>query len=460
MMRIITRTRMRQAFNTGNWKKSRRLAFKLVETDNESELARSVIIRSYWNEKDYSYVEKFINLWPNSNLFEIEKLLPDRLEREHAPTISPNIPAIIPSPGIEREWNPDNLISNYYQEGSTLWLKTPETWAHWEMPVGFILENTNPALLELAIELLLRPWISCVKKPFSTKRTNGSRYGLAFSAGIDSTAAMLVLPENVVLGYHQRNFDSMIDHRNALRLIDYLKPNKEIIIVKSNHECIRTFYEKPNGFSTDYASGVHLVLLADFLDLKGICFGMPIDNGWLNRGRKYRNFADSGHWKYWSKRFDEAGLSLVLPINMISEAGAMKICQSSGIIGSLNSCLRGDGINGCGNCWKCFNKNGPRGEQIDYQSVEIQAFLNKRPLKTAMHALWAIKKMNVGHLVPDLEHLLAMDFSWWEDVYIEGFKILPEDLSGHIKKEIFAILKPIENPSVLENADLFPAHPL
>ena len=76
---------------------------------------------------------------------------------------------------------------------------------------------------------------------------------------------------------------------------------------------------KPTGFSTDYAAGVHLVLLADHLDLKGIAFGTPIDNTWLAKGKNSVYFSESNHRDYWQGRFAEAGLELILPINMISK---------------------------------------------------------------------------------------------------------------------------------------------
>ena len=336
-----------------------------------------------------------------------------------------------------------------------LWLKTPKAWVYWDMPSAFDLDKTSPSLLELAVELLLRPWEKSTKKSFSTKRDFGKNYSLSYSAGTDSTAAMLLMPENTILGYHQRDYDSMIDHRNALNLIDYVKKERDVTIVKSNHEQIRSKYGKSNGFSTDYAAGVHLILLADYLDLKGIAFGLVIENGWLEKGAKYRNFAESSHWKYWSKRFNEAGLHLVLPVNMISEAGCMKICHSNQIGHHLNSCMRVNGDKGCERCWKCFHKNGPIGRKVDCSSYEISTYLQKRPLRTAMHALWAIKKMNLEHLVPDLKPLLEQDFSWWEDYYPPGLELLPIDLRETIGERLSEYLELIDDHSKLTNVSIF-----
>lgn len=439
---------MRRAFNSGNWEKSRFYANKLLTKTGESNLAKSVIVRSYWNESDLEKVGELLSLWREEGLDFIREMY------ENA-TIAAPIENKPYAPEKKVEWNPDQIISNFLQEGNLLWMKTPNMWVYWEMPSDFVLENTSPALLELAAEILLSPWVKSTKKPFTSKREFGKNYSLSFSAGTDSTAAMLLMPENTILAYHQRDFDSMIDHRNAFQLIEHIKTYRDVLVVKSNHERIRKTYAKPNGFSTDYASGVHLILMADYLELKGVAFGLVIENGWLEKGAKYRNFAESRHWNYWSKRFNDAGLHLVLPINMISEAGCMKICHSNEIGQYLNSCIRGNGEVGCGECWKCFHKNGPLGRKIDVTSHEISTYLQKRPLRTAMHALWAIKKMNLEHLVPDLKSQLQQDFSWWENYYPPGLEILPIDLKQTIERRLIENLKIMDNQNILQEVNLF-----
>lgn len=447
-MKLIHRVKMRRAFNSGNWEKSRFYANKLLTKTGESNLAKSVIVRSYWNESDLEKVGELLSLWREEGLDFIREMY------ENA-TIAAPIENKPYAPEKKVEWNPDQIISNFLQEGNLLWMKTPNMWVYWEMPSDFVLENTSPALLELAAEILLSPWVKSTKKPFTSKREFGKNYSLSFSAGTDSTAAMLLMPENTILAYHQRDFDSMIDHRNAFQLIEHIKTYRDVLVVKSNHERIRKTYAKPNGFSTDYASGVHLILMADYLELKGVAFGLVIENGWLEKGAKYRNFAESRHWNYWSKRFNDAGLHLVLPINMISEAGCMKICHSNEIGQYLNSCIRGNGEVGCGECWKCFHKNGPLGRKIDVTSHEISTYLQKRPLRTAMHALWAIKKMNLEHLVPDLKSQLQQDFSWWENYYPPGLEILPIDLKQTIERRLIENLKIMDNQNILQEVNLF-----
>ena len=448
-MKLITRVKMRRAYNSGDWEKARFYANKLITKKGENGLAKSVIIRSYWNQGDLEKLGELLAVWKDSELDFIRK------KYENSAGISDESDELL-RPNTYKEWNCENLASNFVQEGDVLWFKTPNMWVYWKMPSAFDLDKTSPSLLELAAELLLRPWEKSTKMAFSKKRDFGENYSLSFSAGTDSTAAMLLMPENTILGYHQRDYVSMIDHRNAMNLIGHVKKERDVIIVKSNHEQIRSNYGKSNGFSTDYAAGVHLILLADYLDLKGVAFGLVIENAWLKKGAEYRDFAETTHWKYWSKRFNEAGLHLVLPVNMISEAGCMKVCHSNEIGQHLNSCMRGNGETGCGKCWKCFHKNGPIGREIDCSSHEISTFLQKRPLRTGMHSLWAIKGMNLEHLVPDLKPLLEQDFSWWENYYTPGLELLPIELREIIEDNLKLNLEIMRDHSKLTNVNLFP----
>ena len=90
------------------------------------------------------------------------------------------------------------------------------------------------------------------------------------------------------------------------------------------------------------------------------------------------------------------------------------------------------------------------------KSNETRLFLKSRPLRTAMHALWAIKKMNLEHLVPDLKHLIDSDFGWWEKYYPPGFEILPEYLKKHVRDRIAEELEEMSSPYTLEDINLFP----
>lgn len=452
---------MRRAYNSGSWDKARHHAFKIIERSKEQELARSVIIRSYWNQENTEEVIRLNSLWDNGfeELSLKAKYASQKALSPHSKVHHPRILKLHhgqPRPHNQsKEWNEKDIERNFWQEESRVWMIHPHGWTFWDMPENFSLSSTHSNLLKLTAEILLSPWIKSTKQPFAKSRPIGSLPALAFSAGTDSTAAALVMPKNTILGYHRRTFESILDHRNADRLLTHMKEEMERTIsdISSNHELIRTYYYKQIGFSSDFASATHLILLADHYDIGALAFGMPLDNTWLAKGRKFREFRETAYYKYWTERFLAAGIELFLPIAGVSEAAAMKICQDSGILPYLNSCLRGNGEKGCGSCWKCFHKNGPLGRPFDLQAKEIQTFLNRKPIPTTTHALWALQQLNLESEVPELNSLLESDLSWWTSTYPPAKEILPERWKEETWQKIHNFLMPMNKPYPVESVN-------
>ena len=462
---MFRRVLMRRAYNAGRYEQARRHARLLLGKQKEAELARSVIVRSYWNEHAYDALIQVGSEWEdNVSKSYVALAREHRMSSSSGKMLTPmkksrleRLRGAQPGPQLRVKWNPDNIPSNFFQEGHRLWFRYPQGYVYWDMPVSFVLSSTHPSLLSLAAETLLYPWESATRAPFSSTRAMGEQASLSFSAGTDSTAAALVMPDDTLLGYHRRSFDSMLDHRNAERLIGYLNDSgeREVLQIESNHELIRTHHEKPVGFSSDFACAVHLILLADHYNLGAIGFGMPIDNTYLWKGRKFRKFEETQYYTYWTKRFAQAGLDLLFPISSISEAGALMVVKASPWLEHLNSCMRGDGVKGCGRCWKCFHKNGPLGRPFDIKAHEIQTYLNKRPMPTATHALWALQTMGHQDELPDMAHLFEKDFSWWAKVYPPGFDLLPERWRDSIEATIRAALPVMPEPYALHDVNHF-----
>lgn len=442
-MGAIGRWRMRRAYNAGQDAKAQTLAWKLIDKGQDLAVAQDVLLRSHWRRSSFEQVSALAQRWPESDHHGLGAQADQRLQG-HRPPSTPRKGKTPPAGFETLAFSSASVIENWHQVEATLWFRHPNGWVHWTMPSDWKKSDCHPALLELAADVLLRPWEKSVRKPITPGRVPGAGLALSWSAGTDSTAAMQLLPSSTVLGYHRRAVDGLLDHRNADRSIEAVrKAGRTVVEVASDHEIIRTHHGKMIGFSTDYASGVHLILLADHLNLGGIAFGVPIDNTWLWKGRKYRDFSTSHHWLTWSARFREAGLHLVLPINHISEAGALQLVANGPWAGVVNSCMRGDGKSGCSRCWKCFLKNGPLGRSFDLNSREISTFLNTRPLRTAQHALWAIQTMGLESHVPDLAAHLEADLSWWEEAYAPGLDLLPDEWRDTVEsrtREHFTLL--------------------
>jgi hypothetical protein len=446
---LMRRWKIRRLYNRKRWRHARRLCEHELETQNH-DFATDIIVRSLYNEGLWKPLIDFTEQYPRADYKIYAQKAQRKLKqaREEAEGI--------PEPKNKKPWNVSDLLSNWTQEENRLWLRHPWGWAHWDMPEGYLLNNTHPALLHLALEVLLFPWVPETKHWVVEQRMPGANNSLSYSGGVDSTAAMLLLPKDTILAYHERNFTSMLNHSLPHLTFEAIekRTGRSILCIPSNHEKIRTHHELQTGFSSANAACVHLILLADHLDLCSISFGTVIENTWLEKGLKFREFQNSYYWNHWPKKFEKAGLSYVLPINHISEAGALKICNQSVFADVVNSCIRGNGGRWCGACWKCFHKNGPLGREIDATSKEISTYLNKKPLRTAQHALWALKIQNLEHLAPHLIEHIADDLSWWDKAYEPGLNLIEEPLRSIVREKTESYLEWMAEPYALLNVDL------
>ena len=71
---MIRRTLMRRAYNGGRWAKARAIADKLLHIPKEQDLARSVIIRSLYNEGKFDELIELNDLWGNRFDYLLEKM--------------------------------------------------------------------------------------------------------------------------------------------------------------------------------------------------------------------------------------------------------------------------------------------------------------------------------------------------------------------------------------------------
>jgi len=324
------------------------------------------------------------------------------------------------------------------------------------MPKGWRLDRTHPDLLKLAEWVLLDPWQPGIIEGHEWTRKAGKRPGLSFSGGIESTAAMLVMPRNTVVAYHERDFESMLKHDNAHRFIKRLRWRRlrRIHVIKSDHEKIRTNWGLMNGFSTDLACAVHLILLADHYNLDSIAVGMPIDNSWLTGGRVFRDFPNCHWFKKWAPPFKAAGLEINLVVNMITQAGCLEVVRRKGMANWAQSCLRAPAGETCGRCWKCFFKNSLLGHEIDLTSNEIQKFSSSEPLKTAAMVLYATMKTGMFEDLPQLARFAHIDLSWFDGIYPPGFDLLPDAHRNGVEKKLKRMLPEMTEPYALEDTDL------
>lgn len=336
-----------------------------------------------------------------------------------------------------------------------------------EMPEGWNFDQTHPDLFRLAEHVLIGPWDKTITTGWKPTRKPGHRPGLSFSAGVDSTAAMCLMPQRTVLFYGERDgFDTKLRHDNANRFIKHLENDigRPVVTVRSNHEMIRTRGGKSPGFSTDYACAVGAILSADLFGLDSIGTGMPLENSYLFHGQKYRDFPDGWFWKHYAPLFEKCGLPLYQPVAGCSEIVNAIIVKEHGFDGFAQSCLRAAAGEVCGACWKCFRKNTLMGHAF-VLSNEIETFLQKRPLKMAVSTLYMLQHIknkpifkDILAKAPDLEEMIKIDLSWLNYHYLPAMDLIPKQYQGYSTKMLDECVDRMD-PAIMKTVNFSQANP-
>lgn len=366
-----------------------------------------------------------------------------------------------------KEKNSYDVSKHWTHINDTLMFTWNDNEIFFEMPHDWTLAETHADLFQLAHHLMVEPWDKSAMDDWNPTRKPGWRPGLAFSGGIDSAAAMALMPEETVLLYNERTgISGQLNHTNALRFFEKIASDtgRTVHRIRSNHEQLRAYQGKSVGFSTDYACAIQVVLLADYFGLDSVATGMPLENSYLFHGYRYRDFASSWFWKHYAPMFASVGLPLYQPVVGCSEIINMNIVIASGWDGWAQSCLRSTrGGTVCGACWKCFRKNTLQGLPFT-MSNEINTFLSKQPLKQAASTLYSIQRggiskegVNIVSQFPHIEPYVKMDFAFLEHHLDDALNLIPEKYRTFTETRLRRFSLPMDDNEKrqLQSIDLF-----
>lgn len=255
-----------------------------------------------------------------------------------------------------------------------------------EMPPGYRLDSTHPDLLALAAYAIASPWVvgsMALRFPVSMefaeatarflkietvnastavsprKPSERSRPGLSFSAGVDSLAALAIMPEDTVPVFSHRAPAPTVSpslYKDDAPLFAIEKMNeagRETFKVTSDLEWLR----KPVGFGVDPSPAVPLILMADHFDLDAIAFGTIAEAAYRTGTEHFIDYADRGIFTKWQGAFRAAGIDYYNCVAPISELCTTKITRESKFGHLAQSCVRGMPGEACMNCVKCFRKS-------------------------------------------------------------------------------------------------------
>lgn len=345
-----------------------------------------------------------------------------------------------------------DLAKHWRQEGNRV-ICSSYLGEHWaDMPDGWQLDSVHPAALEAAEWLI---YARIEERYFGIKRRApaptverpaGDVDLLSFSLGTDSTAAMTVMPDEVIKFYCKRPYNSYFlangarasvpDHglyENSLAKV----PN--LIEVPNTFEQARISAGQPHGYGHNFGYAAVGLLLADHLGAGSIAFGSVMEQVFLRSGHLYADVVKMPGSNYNSLRklLRGAGLTLTLPTAGLSEVLTSRIAENGRYAGLAISCPRprADG-SACGTCFKCFRKLRLDGNpDVPPPDNSVLYALSKRPLKSATSVIYACQRS--GFRDPVIDEYLGVDLGLLERYHDYALtNMLPEHLAEFARAEM------------------------
>ena len=295
-------------------------------------------------------------------------------------------------------------------------------------------------------------FLSTSGRPYTSK--SDGKPGLAFSGGMDSTAALLLMPNKTVPVFLDRphRANTTLYNKSAAKATLAFLESKGVpnISISTDVEFIRN----PVGFPTDLATGIPVLALASHFQFDSVGFGTVMESAYRIGHEKSRNYIESAHYKVWAPLFSAAGLPLFLPVAGVSEVGTSTIVHRSPYRGMARSCIRGNWPRTCNNCWKCFRKqlieHGINQTEFNdnqflssLQSKEVVSKLSAEFISHENVLGWALNKIERG---PKLEvlfnRLVASTYplNHLDSFYPPATELVPPKYRLHVLEQLRSYL--------------------
>jgi len=348
-------------------------------------------------------------------------------------------------------------------------------------------ESIHPDHLALSIMMITHPFVGKVltlPKPVSkrfsdfhssksTRYTIGpvdeelepwspsenSRPGLAFSGGVDSTAALALMPPTTAPIFMDRPlskkslYDKDAVHHSCLE-VEQLGYDMQVIL------CDLEYVRSPVGFPVDVANSVPAVLMAEYLNLDCIGFGTIMESTYGTGHRRYRDYPNGNHYTLWGGLFKAAGLPFILPVAGISEVGTSMIVNKAPLGLVSQSCMRGTWKKPCLNCWKCFRKqlldnaileNQLTPSYLDdiFNNKEACRFLDRVPIKHENILTWSTNRLTSSHplftLLKNRVQGNEYALDWLGKWYSPSIELMPEKYRASVAEKISRYLPTMDS---------------
>lgn len=363
-----------------------------------------------------------------------------------------------------------------------------------QLPNGINIGNIHPDLLGLSALLMSFPFITSelelnipistylakqvsLHTPYTIGPINDSLKqripspnsvpGLSFSAGVDSTAALALMPKSTVIVFLDRSLDginvkpkkSLYRNDAALRACRLLsEQGRTVYQIKSGMEFLR----QPIGFPTDLAVGIPVVLLAEHENIDSVAYGTIMESAYRVGHKNFQDYQKRVHFTRWHSIFHACGLSLNMVVAGISEVGTQIISSNCEHQEICRSCIRGTATTSCLNCWKCFRKKIVEmavEENFDENTIEnlfkikeAITYMQKDPIQHQNVLAWACSKyLGDNKLLLMLKKRTrgdSLSLDWLKKWYPPSLELIPMKYRTEMINAVSKFLEPMNDSEI------------
>lgn len=313
-------------------------------------------------------------------------------------------------------------------------------------PSGWSPDATHPDLHAVAALLALRPFVdgrlrlpravsprfaevagvefgievAPVDATLQPRHIEGGRVGLAYSGGVDSTAALRLLPDDTCCVFCE--MEGPTDHRSTMYRPEAARhavravadAGWDVVSVGTSVEHLgeRIAFPVTDASSVE-SSGAPIALLADHLRVDAVAFGTVMEVTYGVGFGPFKDHLRNIEHRRWRRLLNAAGIDALLPLAGVSEVGAMRVVAASPLGDFAQSCVRGDAGRPCMNCVKCVRKTltgaaisgvWPDADEIDRLILvpQFRTTLRRTPVPLADVYCYALSRCPVTSELIDL----------------------------------------------------------
>ncbi|GAB4074218.1 hypothetical protein GCM10028778_17210 [Barrientosiimonas marina] len=360
------------------------------------------------------------------------------------------------------------------------------------LPADWTLDSVHPDLLALATIAIIYPFCGSrirvprgVSKSFHERlrQTTNIRVSpvqgtikprqapshavpaLSYSGGIDSTAAVALLPEDTHLFYIDRLTQEGMGHTLLNQEAAHYACDAMADMGKNVHK-IKTdmpYIRKPVGFNTYLTDSVPALLLADYYGLDTTGHGQTLEIGYQIGHGPYQECQDTEIGKPWSHLLEAVDMPFTLPTIGLSEVMTTQIARQTPYYTFAHACSRGQVHEPCMNCYKCFRKGLLDKTTTDstleksyldrlFQIDEVQKIIKQSPIYYENVLTYVTAHYNGNH--PDMLALKKktrgdhLQFDWMERWHPKAQALLAPKYRNQIKQTIQKYTKPMDTRDI------------